>query len=369
MKNYKTLDSICSITSSKRIFANEYQKNGIPFYRGKEIIELANGAKPSTEIFIDHSKFLEISRKFGIPQNDDILITAVGTLGVSYLVKNETFYFKDGNLIWIKNISSTILPKYLYYYFKSNTFINCINTLAIGSTQQAITIDRLKTIRIPVEDIFIQQHIVDTIGSIDDLIENKQRENEYLTKLGKRLYSIQNDSDTVLATKKISFIKGIETGSKEYQEIKTDENVEYFRVGDMNSLESKTYVSKKYLQYANAQLGDVFISLDGDPGRVGFTIDGCYSGSLKKLVSSSIKNGYLYFWALSDQTKQCINEHAFGTTILHAGKSLEYLQINKNIDSELMNQIDSVYSLMVDNVKVIKKLTALKHLFLNKFFG
>ena len=206
------------------------------------------------------------------------------------------------------------------------------------------------------------------------MIESKQKENEHLTKLGKQLYSIQlysiqNNSDTVLATEKISFIKGIETGSKEYQEIKTDENVEYFRVGDMNSLESKTYVNKKYLQSANAQLGDVFISLDGDPGRVGFTIEGCYSGSLKKLVSSNIKNGYLYFWALSDQTQQCINEHAFGTTILHAGKSLEYLQINKNIDSELMNQIDSVYSLIVDNVKIIKKLTALKHLFLNKFFG
>ena len=35
-KEYK-LGEVCTISSSKRIFANEYQKTGIPFYRGKEM--------------------------------------------------------------------------------------------------------------------------------------------------------------------------------------------------------------------------------------------------------------------------------------------------------------------------------------------
>jgi type I restriction enzyme S subunit len=34
---------------------------------------------------------------FGVPVKNDILITAVGTLGNIYLVpNNEKFYFKDG---------------------------------------------------------------------------------------------------------------------------------------------------------------------------------------------------------------------------------------------------------------------------------
>ena len=40
-KEYK-LGDICNISSSKRIFAEEYVSSGIPFYRGKEIIEKHN---------------------------------------------------------------------------------------------------------------------------------------------------------------------------------------------------------------------------------------------------------------------------------------------------------------------------------------
>ena len=37
--SYKKLEDICSISSSKRIFYDEYVDKGIPFYRSKEIIE------------------------------------------------------------------------------------------------------------------------------------------------------------------------------------------------------------------------------------------------------------------------------------------------------------------------------------------
>ena len=37
-KNYR-LGDICDVSSSKRIYSSEYCKSGVPFYRGKEIIE------------------------------------------------------------------------------------------------------------------------------------------------------------------------------------------------------------------------------------------------------------------------------------------------------------------------------------------
>ena len=54
MKEWKiyTLGNLCTITSSKRIFAEEYQSTGVPFYRGKEVIELQKGASISSELFI-----------------------------------------------------------------------------------------------------------------------------------------------------------------------------------------------------------------------------------------------------------------------------------------------------------------------------
>ena len=51
----------------------------------------------STELFISEDKFEEISRKFGAPQSGDLLLTAVGTLGVPYVVSNDDrFYFRTG---------------------------------------------------------------------------------------------------------------------------------------------------------------------------------------------------------------------------------------------------------------------------------
>ena len=101
-KEYK-LGEVCAISSSKRIFANEYQNTGIPFYRGKEIIEKHNGANISNELFISEEKYNEIKTKFGAPKKGDMLLSSVGTLGVPYIVRDETFYFKDGNLTWFYN--------------------------------------------------------------------------------------------------------------------------------------------------------------------------------------------------------------------------------------------------------------------------
>ncbi len=42
----------------------------------------------------------------------DMLLTSVGTLGVPYVVKDETFYFKDGNLTWFGNLRDSIVNSY-----------------------------------------------------------------------------------------------------------------------------------------------------------------------------------------------------------------------------------------------------------------
>ena len=94
------LGSLTGIGSSKRIFEKEYVSEGIPFYRTKEIVELSKGNPISTELYITEKRFLEIKEQYGVPQKGDLLISAVGTIGVIWIVdeKND-FYFKDGNLI------------------------------------------------------------------------------------------------------------------------------------------------------------------------------------------------------------------------------------------------------------------------------
>jgi len=139
----KKIIEICDLGSSKRVFQDEYVDVGVPFYRGKEISLKKKGKPISDVLYITNDKYLGLKEKFGKPEVNDILITAVGTLGVSYLVREEEFYFKDGNVIWIKNYQNSIFPYYIYDFMQTDKFVEFINDITIGSTQGAITIKSL----------------------------------------------------------------------------------------------------------------------------------------------------------------------------------------------------------------------------------
>ena len=83
------LGSLTEIGSSKRIFEKEYVSDGIPFYRTKEIVELSKGNPISTELYITEKRFSEIKEQYGVPQKGDLLISAVGTIGVIWIVDGK----------------------------------------------------------------------------------------------------------------------------------------------------------------------------------------------------------------------------------------------------------------------------------------
>ncbi|MFW9843695.1 MAG: hypothetical protein ACFFEV_03895 [Candidatus Thorarchaeota archaeon] len=75
MRNFikYSLGDIAEITSSKRIFYSDYLPTGIPFWRSKEVIEKSKNQEVSTELYISNEKYHEIKRRFGVPQENDIL--------------------------------------------------------------------------------------------------------------------------------------------------------------------------------------------------------------------------------------------------------------------------------------------------------
>lgn len=182
------LEELCNISSSKRIYRKEYQQTGIPFYRGKEIIQKANNIPISDKLYISTEKYNEIEQKYGVPHKGDILITAVGTIGVSYLVKDERFYFKDGNLIWIKDFDKKVDNEYLFIYLNSLKFKNELEKIAIGSTQRAITIIELKKIKINLPSIEIQKKMVKIYKGLDKKIELNNQVSENLYEITSKLY-------------------------------------------------------------------------------------------------------------------------------------------------------------------------------------
>ena len=158
------------MTSSKRIYKKEYVSEGVPFYRSKEIKELAHKKDITLELFITNERYNEIKSKFGVPQEGDILLTAVGTIGEMYVVKNNEpeFYFKDGNIMWLKDFSN--LNSY-YLKYALMCFVEQLKSMSQGSAYSALTIEKLKKYSIPVPSISEQEKIV---NELDQLV-NYQR--------------------------------------------------------------------------------------------------------------------------------------------------------------------------------------------------
>ena len=182
----KEIDNIATISSSKRIYANEYQDNGIPFYRSKEIIELGHNKKPSIELFISKKRYKEIKEKYGVPKSGDILITAVGTIGETWIVDNDSpFYYKDGNVLQIrlnKNISQ------IYFKYVLDILISIFKEKNVsGSAYSALTIEKFKKMKIILPPIDLQNKFTEFVKQVDKQRSEMQKKLEETQKLQESL--------------------------------------------------------------------------------------------------------------------------------------------------------------------------------------
>ena len=193
-KNWKieSLDNIYWIRSSKRVFEKDYKKDGIPFFRSKEVVGLSQSKNINPEIYISLDKYEELKKISGIPLKDDLLVTAVGTIGKIWKVDYEKeFYFKDGNLIWLQlkkphNFFNPLSLKKILEEFLNKEKEN----LSSGSAYNALTIDKLKKFSIFIPPIELQNKFAEKVEKIEKLsfeIEEaiKEAENLYNSLISK----------------------------------------------------------------------------------------------------------------------------------------------------------------------------------------
>ena len=71
------------------------------------------------------------------------------------------FYFKDGNLLWIKTFAIRT-PNYLKFCLDA-VFSGEVDDIVFGAAYKALTITRLREIKIPLPALKTQQPLVDEI--------------------------------------------------------------------------------------------------------------------------------------------------------------------------------------------------------------
>ncbi len=182
---------LCDVVSSKRIFEEEYTDKGVPFIRGQEVSDATIDDENFNdfECYISESRYEQIVEQYGSPNKGDILITAVGTIGnVLQLSAQRKFYFKDGNILWLKNFSREVDSSYLYYYLQSPFFKKILNYSLIGAVQKALTISKLSQLEVILPDLLVQKRIGSFFSNIDKKIQNNKRQIETLGSIAKTIY-------------------------------------------------------------------------------------------------------------------------------------------------------------------------------------
>lgn len=159
------------------------------FIEAKRLHKKKKGAVIDDVIFISKTRYNELVEKFEKPNKRYILLTAVGTIGNSYLVEDEEFYFKDGNIIWLSGFISNGFNYYLYDYMQMKEFSSMISEITISTTQSAITLATLCKQSIIISS---NSHLIDyakNIRTINTKIKLSYRENSLLNKLQSLLLS------------------------------------------------------------------------------------------------------------------------------------------------------------------------------------
>lgn len=177
--NIKKIKHISNVHSSVRIFEDEYKDQGIPFFRTKEIVELANNKEISLELYISEDKYKTFRSKK--VEKGDLLISSIGTIGEVWISDGRDFWYKDGNITQIDR-NPNFVSNYLRYLISSNIFIENIKFYESTTTISALTIEKIKEVKFPLPDKKEQQAIADffdekcenidkVIGEIEEQIQ------------------------------------------------------------------------------------------------------------------------------------------------------------------------------------------------------
>ena len=312
------LGDVCTISSSKRIFAKEYQTEGIPFYRGKEVIEKHNGNKVSTELFISPKRYEEIKGKYEVPKKGDILLTSVGTLGIPWLVDEDDFYFKDGNLTWLR-CNTQILPSYLYLWLNSAEAQNQIDVKCIGSTQKALTIETLNKFQITLPSLELQKKIVAVINPIESSININRSVNENLEQQISSIYANFCESKSWKPCELGSIID-VKDGTHDSPKpqtsgylLVTSKHLLPYGVDRItpNRITEKDF--KKINERSLVEQGDVLMSMIGTIGLISFVTE--------REIDYAIKNVALF------KTSRTPNLAYYFLTFLKSNKTQQYIEM------------------------------------------
>ena len=321
-------------------------------------------------------------------KNDIVFARTGNSTGRNYFCKNisRNIVFA-GFLIKFTIDSELVIPQYVGYYCQSQTYWNSVKSLFTGSTRANINAKQYGDLLIPIINKDIQQHIVNTIGSVDDLIEKELQIKNKLMELARLKFDTILSKSSKICVMLKDIVSQISTGLNPRKNFKLGEGDNYyvtiknFENGVLSLDDKCDKVNDEAIQKINKrsklEKGDILFS---SIGRIGSTYliertpkNWNISESVFSIrASQKITSEILYIILSSKQVYEYVNSNASGSAqqgirissllecpiVMPDGKELDLLKIYfKNIFDNISN-INRKLSLLKSQ----------KNLLLNKYF-
>src|SRR5690606_31109061 len=159
-----------------------YVEVGLPMVR---VTDVKYGFLNLTNTFrVDKEVFNEFSRRYK-PKTNDIVITRVGSFGITALVQDTNFCLGQNTAAILP---TDINPRYLFAALNSPMVRDQINAGAVGSTQKTLSLKVIKSLKVPRLGKKQENEIALLSGSIDDRIALLRETNATLEAIAQALF-------------------------------------------------------------------------------------------------------------------------------------------------------------------------------------
>lgn len=368
----------------------EYYGGEFPFFKPADLDAGKN--------MIDASEYLsEEGRKISrIIPKESTAVCCIGTIGKS------GFLMVDGTTNQqINSMIPKINPLYVYYYSKTNEFINELWDKSTSTTISLINKKNMETNNVPLPPLAEQKRIVERIESLfSKLDEAKEKAQEVLDSFELRRIAILYEAFNGKLTQKwrernaissefahctISDLfthvtgKALKRSNQEGRLHKyiTTSNL-YWGHFDFTEVR-EMYFNDNELEKCTATKGDILICNGGDVGRTAiwdYDYDICIQNHISKLrkKNDNVDLRYFYYYFLFSKLRGNINGKGIGIVSLSA-KSILSMEVELPIISEqkeiarILDEIFRKEDMIKDNVlNILERIELTKKSILAKAF-
>ena len=353
----------------------KYFEQGYPLVTSKYIIN--NKVMSHLAPLIRKNDFDQINIRSKV-QRFDVLVSMIGTVGnIALITKEPDYAIKNIGVLRAKN---ELDARYLFYYMQSNIAQSEISNSLAGSTQPFLGLNQLRNlpILVPKEEA-LKHHIVNTIGSVDDLIEKNTRIIERLEKLTNlsfvQIYESNKENDSL--SEYCSIILG-GTPSRLKPEY-WNGDIPWINSGEINKnaiLEATEYITQLGLEKSSTKMmpkNTVVLAITGATlGQISvLKICCCANQSVIGIIPSNKLPFEYLFPLIKNKINSLINMQTGGAQ-QHINKdNVSSLPIYVLDNAKMRNYLKKVEPLFNEQERLLfenAKLQKIKQTLLNKFF-